>query len=68
MGGLGLAAAAGRGGAGLGGGGGGSDWRVTAASRSAAAVRCSSCGRDASLARMAVDSVIFVTGMCPSVA
>jgi hypothetical protein len=51
-------------GAGLGGAGSGG-WREAESSRSAAAVRCSSCGRDTSRARMAVDKVIFVTGMNP---
>jgi hypothetical protein len=46
----------------------GSGWRGAEASRAAASVRCSSCGRDTSRARMAVDSVILVIGMYPSVA
>ena len=49
-------------------GGAGSAGRVTVSSRPAAAVRCSSCGRDTSRARMAVDSVILVTGISTSVA
>jgi hypothetical protein len=46
----------------------GSGWRGADASRAAASVRCSSCGRDTSRARMAVDSVILVIGMYASVA
>jgi len=49
-------------------GGVGSGWRVTFSSRSAASARCSAWGRDTSRARIAVDSVIFVTGMFSSVA
>lgn len=49
-------------------GGGASAWRVTASSRSAARASCSARGRDTSRARIAVDNVIFMTGMSPSVA
>jgi hypothetical protein len=50
------------------GGAGVSAWRGAEASRAAASVRCSSCGLDTSRARIAVDSVILVIGMYPSVA
>jgi hypothetical protein len=50
------------------GGRGVSGWRGAEASRAAASVRCSSCGRDTSRARMAVDTVILVIGMYTSVA
>jgi hypothetical protein len=56
----------GTGGAGWTGGGtadGTSGWRLPASSRSAASARCSAWGRDTSLARIAVDTVILVTGM-----